>query len=115
MIKVQKQSSGGSSSVAKGVQFLSPNHVTSKAGHVATVTKMTVDAPDNFGNPYVLHIVMDGQKYTKGFKPTSVNLADIVDVLGDDEKKYAGKKILVSKTSNEDEGDRLVFSAAPKG
>lgn len=113
MIKVTRPAktsdSGGGQ---KSVQFLSPRHVDAK-GTVMSITKVTTDKPDNFGNPYVVFFKAgNGEKYSKGFKDTSSHLADIVDILGDDEKKWIGKSLLVSAVVDDDDMARLHFAKA---
>lgn len=98
--------------IPKGVQFLSPRHITNAKGHLAKITKMTTDKPDNYGNPYVVYFVMDGDKYSKGLKGDSLLLIDLVDILGtEDEKKMIGKEILIGKTVDDEGGERLTFAA----
>lgn len=118
MIKVRRpQGQGTSGQGQQGVQFLSPRHVTAKGGHMAKITKVTTDKPDNFGNPYVVYFVMekDATKYSKGFKDTSALLASLVDLFGEDEGKWIGKPLVIGKETDDEGGERLSFSAVPKG
>ena len=114
VIQVQRspQQQPDGKSTPRGVQFLSPRHITNLNGHQAKVLKITSDKPDNFGNPYVVFFLMDGVKYSKGFKPTSDALAQLVDLLGTDEKKWAGKALVISKSVDDDNGERLVYLPA---
>lgn len=115
MIKVRRQQHGTDGQGQKGTQFLSPRHVTSKGGHIAKITKVTTDKPDNFGNPYVVYFVMDGDatKYSKGFKDTSSLLGNLVDLFGEDESKWPGKSLVIGKQVDEDGAERLTFSQVP--
>lgn len=117
MIKLQRQQAGTQGQGQKGVQFLSPRHITEKGGHLAKITKVTTDKPDNFGNPYVVYFQMDGDstKYSKGFRPTSSLLADLVDLFGEDEKKWIGKRLVIGKIADEEDAERLSFSSVPSG
>lgn len=100
-------------STPKGVQFLSPRHVTTAEGFVATIYKVTIDQPDNFGNPYIVYFKSGADKFSKGFKPTSENLISLVDLFGDDEKKWVGVDVLINKKVD-DNSERLIFLPAPK-
>ena len=102
------------SNVKKGIQFLSPKHITNPSGHVAKISKMTTDTPDTFGNPYTLYVSFGGVKYSKGLKPTSDHLADLVSFLGADEKKWANQEILIGKKTDEEGAERLTFGPKPK-
>lgn len=114
MITVQRPNQAKSSNAgSRGVQFLSPyKHVTKAEGHKATIYKVTTDKPDNFGNPYVVYFEMDGQKYSKGFLPTADGLAQLVELFGADEKKWIKKPLVISKSTDEDGGQRLVYLKA---
>lgn len=114
MITLQRNNPTQGATTPRGVQFLSPRHITNAEGHQAKIAKVTIDKPDNFGNPYVVYFVMDGQKYSKGFKPTSDALAQIVDLFGTDEKKWPGKSLRIGKMCDDDGGERLVYLAAGK-
>ena len=112
MIKVQRNNpTSDGASAPRGVQFLSPRHVD-KTGSVAKITKVTTDKPDNFGNPYVVYFLMNREKYSKGFKATSANLIALVDLLGDDEGKWKGKDVRISKVQGDEGDERLAFSKA---
>ena len=111
MIKIQRNTPAQSGATNKGIQFLNLSHVTAK-GVVFTIEKVTTDKPDSYGNPYVVYFSADGQKYSKGYKPTSDALADLVELFGEEEKKWVGKKVLIGKTSDPDDGDRLSYSKA---
>jgi len=65
----------------------------------------------------VLFVSGSGEKYQKGFKPTSDLLAELVGILGDDESKWIGKRVIINKKVDDDFGERLTFSpvAPPKG
>jgi hypothetical protein len=110
MITLQRSNAPQGQSVPKGVQFLSPKHVTRPDGFDVEIIKVTIDKPDNFGNPYVVYFSNGAEKFSKGFKSTSDLLASLVDMLGADETKWIGKKINVNKHSDDDGGVRLVFS-----
>jgi hypothetical protein len=105
-------------STERGVQFLSPNH-TNSAGKLAKITKVNTPdnkgKSDNYGNPYVVYFTMDGQKYSKGFKPTSDNLAVLVELFGEDESKWIGQPVIIARTDDEDSGPRLAFSKPKAG
>jgi hypothetical protein len=94
----------------RGVQFLKPLHVTNPKGMTAKIYKVTSDKPDNFGNPYTVYFNVGGAKYSKGFKPTSDNLASLVELLGPDEKKWVGKPVTIGKLVDDEGGERLVFT-----
>ena len=117
-IKLDRSNTAEQASTPRGVQFLSPKHTTS-AGKLAKITKVSTPdnggKPDNFGNPYIVWLTMDGQKYSKGFKPTSDNLAMLVDILGDDEAKWVGQQVVVGKSSDDESGERLVFTKPNAG
>ena len=116
MIKIQRNNvPTGDAVQTRGVQFLKPIHVSDK-GSRATIYKVTSPdnggTPDNFGNPVVIYFEIGGQKYSKGFKFSSDNLADIVSILGDDESKWTkkGHNELTLLKLRGDEGDlRLGF------
>ena len=113
MINLQRrQVPTGNESTPRSISFLSPRHVTFD-GVLAKVIKVTTDKPDNFGNPVVVFYEFGGQKYQKGYKMTSDNLASQVDILGTDESKWIGKSLLISKVEGE-EGDERLHFAAPK-
>lgn len=118
MITVQRGNAASATSTPKGVQFLSPRHITKAEGHIAKVTKVTTPdnggKPDNFGNPYVVYFLMEGTRYSKGFKPTSDALAQLVDLLGADEKKWSNASIRITKTVDDDGGERLAYLKAGK-
>ena len=114
MITLQRaQTPSETSASPRGVQFLKPQHVPVYGGKIgeikARVYKVTTDKPDGFGNPVIVYFQAPGQKYSKSFKLTSDNLAALVGFLGEDETKWAGKPVTISKTVNED-GERLTFS-----
>lgn len=111
MITVTRNNPTQGASTPKGVQFLSPRHISNPEGHVATITKVTTDKPDNFGNPYVVYFVMDGQKYSKGYKSSSDALATLVDLFGADEKKWVKKTVVIGKLVDDDGGERLTYRA----
>lgn len=114
MITIQRSNlPQGTTQTPKGVQFLKPMHAT-KEGVKATINRVTaagVDGAkaDNFGNPYVVFLSINGQKYSKGFKPTSDNLASLVDVLGADETKWAKKTVTVYRVTDDEGAERLAF------
>jgi len=109
MIQVQRNNvPQGTQQAARGVQFLKPIHAT-KEGVKATITKVSTDKPDNFGNPYVVYMTINGQRYSKGFKPTSDNLASLVDLLGSDESKWIKKSITVFRVTDDEGSERLAF------
>jgi hypothetical protein len=109
MIKVDRSNTAQAAASQPGVQFLSPKHTT-EAGKLATITKVTTDKPDNYQNPYVVYFTMDGQKYSKGFKPTADALAILVELFGEDEKKWIGQAVIIGKKVDDDEGVRLTYS-----
>lgn len=111
MITVTRNNPTQGASTPKGIQFLSPRHITNPEGHTATITKVTTDKPDNFGNPYVVYFVMDGQKYSKGYKPTSDALSTLVDLFGADEKKWIKRTVVIGKMVDDDGGERLTYKA----
>jgi hypothetical protein len=114
MIELQRNNIPESGGVQKrGVQFLKPAHIKSDKGQLARITKVTTDKPDNFGNPVVVYFLMDVQRYSKGFKLTSDNLASICDILGTDETKWVNRLILIGKFSDDDGNERLIFTKAP--
>jgi hypothetical protein len=109
MITIQRNNvPQGGTQTPRGVQFLKPMHAT-KEGVKATITKCTSDKPDNFGNPYVVYLTIAGQKYSKGFKPTSDNLATLVDLLGADETKWSKKTVTVFRMTDDEGSERLAF------
>lgn len=111
MLTVQTSNAPKGSATQKGVQFLKPEHVRAKS-LVFTVAKVTTDKPDNFGNPYVVYFTCNGQRYSKGYSPTSTGLAELVSVMGTpDETKWAKKTVLIGASSSEDTGERLTYSA----
>ena len=112
MISVVRNNVPEEGSTPRGVQFLGPKHITHAGGHIAKITKVTTDKKDNFGNPYVVYFTMDGQRYSKGFKPTSPMLISLVDMFGEDEGKWINKQVLLNKKSD-DEGERLTITPAP--
>ena len=95
---------------ARGVQFLKPMHIKTTDGEKAKVIKVTSDKKDSFGNPYTVYFTFGGQKYSKGFKPTSDNLASLVSLLGPDETKWAGKFVTIGKQVDDEGGERLIFT-----
>ena len=110
MIRVDRSNtSTGKTTQQRGVQFLKTDHVT-EAGKLAKITKVTTDKPDNFGNPYVVYFEIDGQRYSKGYSPTSDALATLVELLGEDEKKWIGKTIVIGKSNDPDQGTRLTYA-----
>jgi hypothetical protein len=112
MLTVVRSNAPEGKAVSKGVQFLSPRHITSPEGLVFAISKVTTDKPDNYGNPYVVYFMRNGEKYAKGFKPTADALATLVDLFGIDEKKWTGKKVLVGVHTDEDSGVRLTWQKA---
>lgn len=113
MITVQSNNNAAQSSASKGVQFLSPRHVPTGGSLACKITKVTTDKPDNFSNPYVVYFSDGGNKYSKGFKPTSDALATLVNLFGQDEAKWIGKAVLIGKTTDDDGGERLTYGSAP--
>jgi len=112
MIELQRrQVPTGNEQTPRGVTFLKPQHAT-KEGTVATITKVTNGKPDNFGNPVVVSYSMNGQKYSKGYKLTSDNLASHVDALGNDESKWAKKSIKIFRVTDDEGAERLAFGPA---
>jgi len=113
MINIQRNNvPSGDAVQSRGVQFLKPIHVSEK-GSKATIYKVTSPdnggKPDNFGNPVVIYFNIGGQKYSKSFKLTSDNLADICGLLGADESKWVRKELTIIQLRG-DEGDlRLGF------
>ncbi len=99
----------GNQQAARGVQFLKPMHITNPKGITAKIYKVSTDKPDNFGNPVNVYFNADGQKYSKGFKLTSDNLASLVTLLGSDETKWVGKTVTIGKMVDDDGGERLIF------
>lgn len=113
MLQVAKKAVNAQGEAQRGVQFLSPKHITNReTGLVFTVTKVTTNKPDNFANPYVVFFAMNGQKYSKGFKPTSEGLAQLCGFLGADESKWTTKKVNINVITDEDDGERLTYKAA---
>jgi hypothetical protein len=118
MIEVQRPAKKVNNNTSKGIQFLSPRHVTEAGGALklkiseVTVVGQTKDAePDNFGNPVVVYFAdAKGVQYSKGFSLTSDNLADLCDLLGKDEQKWAGKYSTVSVTKTRRGQDQLHFA-----
>ena len=112
MIQVQRNNRAGDSGITtpRGVQFLSPRHVTDAKGMKATIYKVTTDKPDNYGNPFVVFFKVGNDKYSKGFKATSDGLIALVDMLGEDEKKWSGKSLTINKYVDDDGGERLTFT-----
>lgn len=110
----------GTTSVPKGVQFLSPRHIVNNVPLLATITKVTVfygekdkrntGKPDAFGNPYVVYFSVAKDRYSKGFKPTSDNLHALVDLFGEDETKWEGKKVTIGKGVDDFGSERLLFT-----
>jgi hypothetical protein len=100
----------GQSTAKRGVQFLKPQHIKNPNGEKAKILKVATDKPDSFGNPYTVYFTFGGQKYSKGFKPTSDNLRDIVGLLGADETKWSGKPITIGKLVDDEGGERLIFT-----
>ena len=110
MITIQRSNvPQGGAQTPRGIQFLKPMHAT-KEGVKATITKVTTDKPDNFGNPYVVYLTIGGQKYSKGFKGTSDNLASLVDILGADETKWIKKTVTVLRVTDDEGSERLAFA-----
>jgi hypothetical protein len=109
MIKVQRANAPQGQASPRGVQFLSLRHVP-EAGLPFTIVKVTTDKPDNWLNPYVVHFENGGQKYSKGYSSTSDALATLVDLFGEDEKKWIGKTVIIGKQADEDLGVRLTYS-----
>lgn len=112
MLELQRrQVPTGNDQTAKGITFLKPQHAT-KEGVTASITKVTTDKKDNFGNPVVVYYSIAGAKYSKGYKLSSDNLASHVDVLGADETKWAKKSIKVFKVTDDEGSERLAFGKA---
>jgi len=113
MINVTR-STGAITEVNKGVQFLSPNHIFSTNGETATITKFVnhEKKPDKFGNVYTVSFEFNGGKYIKGYKPTSDALATLVELFGNDEKKWVGKTVIIGKQVDDDGAARLAYKAA---
>ena len=111
MITVQRnnRTSDAGASTPRGVQFLSPRHVTDAKGLKATVYKVTTDKPDNYSNPIVVYFKVGNDKYSKGFKVSSDGLIALVDLYGEDEKKWLGKPVTIGKYVDDDGGERLTF------
>lgn len=113
MITLQRNQTPSETNVQRGVQFLKPSHVPVVNGRIgeikAKIYKVTTDKPDGFGNPVVVYYQAPGQKYSKSYKFSSDNLATHVELFGNDETKWIGKAITISKTVSED-GERLTFS-----
>lgn len=118
MIKVDRTNHQAQQGSAKGVQFLSPKHVMSSSGITAKITKVTTNKPDNFGNPYVVYFYDGTTKYSKGYSPTSDALIALVDLFGEDEKKWVNRTVVIGKELNDsadkDSGYRLTYSAPGK-
>jgi hypothetical protein len=114
MINLQRNQTPTETSAHRGVQFLKPSHVPVVSGKIGTlkakIYKVTTDKPDGFGNPVTVYYNVDGQKYSKGYKFTSDNLADHCDLLTPDETKWIGKSITISKKIGDDGEERLIFS-----
>lgn len=110
MITIQRNNPTVNTSATKGVQFLSPRHVTIE-GVVMKITRVTSDKVDNFGNPYVVYFAEGGNKYSKGYKPTSDALAALVDLFGADESKWSGQSVRIGKKVDDDGGERLTYVA----
>jgi hypothetical protein len=110
MITVQRNNAASGSSTPRGVQFLSPRHVPVGGTLKGTIIRVTTDKPDNFSNPYVVYFLINGTKYSKGFKPTSDALAQLVELFGSDEKKWKDKPVTIGVQADEDEGQRLTYS-----
>jgi len=109
MIKVDRSNQAQGQKTQRGVQFLSPKHILNDRQE-ATITKVTTDKPDNFGNPYVVYYKFGGQKYSKGYSETSDALMTLVDLFGEDEKKWIDKKVILGKVSSEETGTRLTYA-----
>lgn len=112
MINLQRNNVPQGQETPKGIQFLSPRHVTSDKGFTAEIYKVTTDKPDNFGNPVVVYFKAGTQKYSKGFKLSSDLLATLCGIHGNDESKWKGKKVQVTKSTDDEGGERLQFSRA---
>lgn len=116
MINVVRNNVPTGSVSPKGVQFLSPKHVTSPDGFVARVYKVSTPdnggKPDNYGNPYVVYFENGAEKFSKGMKPTSEHLFQLVDMLGTDERDWLGKAVTINKVVDDEGAPRLVFLPA---
>ena len=99
MLALQAQQIKGTSDVKKGVQFLSPKHVTTPDGFKAKIVEVTTDQPDTFGNPVVVY-----------FSLASDGLRQLVNVLGLDETKWVGKIVTIAKRTQKRGGEQLTFS-----
>lgn len=97
-----------SAQTPRGITFLKPMHAT-KEGVKATIYKVTTDKADNYGNPVVVYYTFGGQKYSKGYKFSSDNLAKHVEILGADETKWAKKSLTIFKVTDEELSERLAF------
>lgn len=119
MIKVDRSNREAQKGGAqKGVQFLSPKHVADGKELTCKVVKVTTNKPDNFGNPYVVYFFDGTTKYSKGYSETSDALISLVDMLGEDEKKWVGRTVVVGKELNDsadkESGYRLTYSQPGK-
>lgn len=114
MITTTRSNPTQGNSTPRGVQFLSPKHVTTPEGLVLQITEVTTDEPDNFGNPYVVYFQNGRDKYSKGFSPTHSLLHALVDMFGEDEKKWTGSQLRVTKQVTRGGAERLVFGPARK-
>jgi hypothetical protein len=100
----ERQQPTATGNQVKGYTFWKPQHCT-KAGTKCTVSKVTTDKPDNFGNPVVVYwTANDGQKYSKGFSLAADGLRNIAGVLSLDETKWKGKSFMAYQEVG-DEGD----------
>lgn len=118
MINVQRhQVPEATTQTPHGVIFAKPQHFSRK-GDKMLITKVTSPdnggKPDNFGNPYVVFWITNDQKYQKGFKPTSDNLATLVDLLGSDEAKWVKKTVTIFCVEDEDKNLRIAFGPVEK-
>ena len=89
---------------------LTPRHISNPQGNEAKIVKVTANKPDRFGNPYVVYFVMDGGRYSKGYKPSSEALATIVSLLGADERQWIGKSLLIGKAVDHTGIERLTYA-----
>lgn len=115
MLQIDSKKAQAQGAAARGVQFLSPKHILNRNdGEVFEILKVTTDKPDNFNNPYVVFFSKGGEKFSKGFKPTSEGLAQLASFLGADEKKWSGVEVNINVLVDEDDGERLTYKSAGK-
>lgn len=107
MITVQRNTVQTGKTTPRGVQFLKPDHVMQPTA--AKIVKLTIDKPDNYGNPYVCYFSFGGVTYSKGYKPTADALARLVDLFGNDESKWSDRDVILSATEDAEGGLRLAY------